>query len=577
MKTNMFGNSGPDMKAPLTCSDFKGKVLRQYGPTDSIREAVALAVEDVWPAPAFRENQQEAVVDVLMALYVEDNDVVLLNAPTGAGKSLILYAVMAVVEALDDKDSFFTTPLNALIDQVDDDDFIADEIISLKGKNNYDCIHPHDRGTPVDKAVCQRVSDFDCEYKSKCEYYGRKDRAQFESEVVTNLSYLMANSMIPDAVDSKFQPREVLEVDECQNIEDFAIQFVGFTVSSRAIPVVYDEISRPPRTDDAEKLAEWLESDVMVEVRRKLDEYEGFAELSEEQADNRDKLENFAQRCTNFLHDVKDHHWVAERDVDDGKFTVKFNPIFVGRFLGNYLWGQGHKVVMSSATMPRGDFLKEVGLDSHDVAEVNVPSTFPPERRPVITDHAVGKMTYHERDKTIPKMASKIAEMARHHEGERGFIHCHAYSIMENIYDALPADVKARTTKQDPDAREQSLRNWLDSDDQVFLSVAMDEGISLDGDKARWQVVAKAAYPNMSDARVEYRMDKNTMGGADWNWYSGKAAVNLQQAVGRGMRSKDDYCHTYILDTSAVTLIERNKHLFEDWFLSAVDVTPNIE
>jgi len=106
---------------------------------------------------------------------------------------------------------------------------------------------------------------------------------------------------------------------------------------------------------------------------------------------------------------------------------------------------------------------------------------------------------------------------------------------------------------------------------QVFLSVAMDEGISLDDDLARWQVVAKCAYPHMKDERVAYRMDDDTMGGAQWNWYASKAAVNLQQAAGRAVRSKEDWAATYILDDSAVTLIDRNKHLFEDWFLDAVD------
>jgi hypothetical protein len=37
------------------------------------------------------------------------------------------------------------------------------------------------------------------------------------------------------------------------------------------------------------------------------------------------------------------------------------------------------------------------------------------------------------------------------------------------------------------------------------------------------------------------------------------------------MRSKEDWCASYILDDSAVSLIKRNKRLCEDWFLEAVD------
>jgi Rad3-related DNA helicase len=60
----------------------------------------------------------------------------------------------------------------------------------------------------------------------------------------------------------------------------------------------------------------------------------------------------------------------------------------------------------------------------------------------------------------------------------------------------------------------------------------------------------------------------------DWNWYASKAVVNLQQAVGRGTRSKTDFCLTYILDKSAVQLIEKNEWQFEDWWLDALDVAP---
>lgn len=612
-----------ETQPPLQADEFKSHIVQEYAEQASsvgIEACIGEAVDAVWPAPGYRAHQKEAVVDILKNLYVDDRDVVTLSAPTGAGKSLILHAAMAVIANEFDRNSFFTTPLNALIDQVDNDEFIEDEVLTLKGKNNYQCVHSQDRGAPVDKAVCQRVSDFDCEYKEQhheqggCPYYGRKHAAKMHPEVVTNLSYLMANSMIPE--EYGLSSRELVTIDECQSIEDFALGFVEVVVIQRSVPVVWDLIPDPPATDNVEQLAEWLENDVLPPVRRKLDEYEGLAELTEEQSDNQEQLERFAQKCHNLAQDVRDNHWVANREVDDefsdsssesvqsdstsssrADFKVEFRPIYIGRFLERFLWSQGHKVILSSATIPKGGFLEEIGLDDRQVGEVEVPSTFPVERRPVYTDATVGKMNYKNRDQTIPKMARKIGDIADHHNDgnpHRGFVHCHSYKIAERIYKAMPRDVQARTRIQDGDNREESLEDWLDApvdetglrggynkyqDDgrnkggQVFLSVAMDEGISLDDWRARWQVVAKAAYPYMGKEakRTNYRVNELN----DWVWYSGKAAINLQQAVGRGMRSKDDWCHTYILDESAATLIERNKHLFEDWFLDAVDVAAN--
>jgi len=585
----MFGeNSRDDPDMPVTADEFKQSLTSYDG--DSYREQIGSAVDVVWPAPGYREHQRETVVDVVEKLYIEDNDVCLLSAPTGAGKSLLIYAVATIVKEVVGRRAFTTTPLNTLIDQIGNDEFL-DDVITVKGRNNYSCVHPQDAGAPVDEAICQRDSNFECDYKQQshrnggCPYYGRVYEAQTNPNVVTNLSYLMANSMIPDVADAGFASRELLAVDECQNIEDFVLMFVGFTVGPHTVPIDWDKVSRMPGENASqERVIEWLRDEVHKVVTEKLNELsakeDSFA-MSQKEKDQLDDLRRFNQRLSKFMSDVQNNHWAMEHDSFSGERKIEFKPIFVGRFLKDYLWSQGNKILCASATIPPS-FTEEVGLDDLDVGRVDVPSTFPPERRPIITSESVGKMSYYERDKTLPKMADMIADIADLWDGHKGFVHCHSYSIADKIYQRLPYDVQKRTRLQDNDDREGSLRDWMDAPvnqegtrnsegGQVFLSVAMDEGISLDDDLARWQVVAKAAYPHMKDERVDYRMDDNTMDGADWPWYSAKAAINLQQAVGRGMRSKDDWCATYLLDDSLLTLLDRNEWLFEDWFLDAVD------
>jgi len=246
--------------------------------------------------------------------------------------------------------------------------------------------------------------------------------------------------------------------------------------------------------------------------------------------------------------------------------------VAASRPLGS-LWSQSEKIVLSSATIPKGDFIDNIGLDDKDVYNVSVESTFPKERRPVITTEMVGKMTRGERNETIPEMAERIGDIADAHSGENGFVHCNSYRIAERLYDHMSLDVQDRTRIQDQEDREGSFEDWLDSDKQIFLSVAMDEGISLDDEKARWQVVAKASYPFMGDERVSYRV--NELG--HWDWYANQAIINLQQAVGRGMRSKDDYCATYLLDESFKSLIDRNGRLFEDWFMESIDCENDLQ
>jgi len=70
----------------------------------------------------------------------------------------------------------------------------------------------------------------------------------------------------------------------------------------------------------------------------------------------------------------------------------------------------------------------------------------------------------------------------------------------------------------------------------------------------------------MNDERVKYRIEEMN----DWDWYNRKAVIQLEQAYGRAVRSKDDEAVFYILDKSAVGLIKRNREMFHDWFLEAI-------
>lgn len=550
--------------------------------------------------PSFREKQKQSIMAVMKGIENDDVDVVKLNAPTGAGKSLILYTAVVATGG----SGFITTPLNTLVDQMDTDEFMSDKVITLKGRNNYNCIHPEDKGTPVDEAICQRQSTFECDVKDKCPYYGRKARALDHPTVVTNMSYLMAEGMIPDEVAETLGDRSKLVVDECQNIEDFAMSFIQFTVSQRTVPrPVWKNISIPPerREDDMEYLIEWLEDEVLTAVRNYAQELQTLTIMDTDESKELESLKQFEMRVQNFLRDVKNNEWIAEMDVDFKKNAknqrkIVFNPVFIGRFLEDLLWSRGETVILSSATIPGEGWLDEIGLGDKEVMDIKVGSMFPVDNRPVICNLDVGKMVSEysdnkdNRKENAYPMAKRIMELAIHHEGEKGFVHCRSYNIAKMLRDALLNHqsveiggkeydtrkwVNENVMMQDRYNREESLEEWINNDKQVFMSVAMDEGVDLKYDKCRWQVLAKTLYPFM-DKRMKRRKeiaDNKNKSGEFWNYYNRKAVIQLQQAYGRGVRARDDECVFYILDSSAAGnrgLIQMNAELFNEWFLEAV-------
>lgn len=576
--------------------------------SDAQSKSLEDRVVENWGAPGFRENQKEVVMRAVKHLEQDGRDGIVLSAPTGFGKSVTLHGIVKAMGC----DAFYLTPLKSLQDQLTGDDMVGGDLTEIKGRSNYDCIQP-DEDTTVDKGPCVRESGYDCEIKDECPYYAQKDSALASDITVANMSYMMAENMVPDNAERKFTDRDILIVDECQSIEDWAINFIGTTISGRNVPdMVWDNIELPPeeiaendgalaefattlsgitqaearkaikydKIDVLQVCVKWIENEVVPTVNDAILYYDQQPNLSEDAVDEQEKLQRFNGKLQRFIQDAKENHWVVDFQTDIRKnrpneSKLKFKPVKVGRFLEDMLWSRADKIILSSATVPGGDWLEEIGLGDRDLSRFNVPSTFPIENRPVITNEAVGKMTSSKRDENMGAMAKKIMELADRHEGQKGFVHCRGYNYINKLKRWYRNNghrdfYKERIMEQDRYNREESLQNWMDSDTQIFLSVSMDEGIDLDGDKCRWQVLMKALFPFMGDKRVSYRVNQMN----DWNWYYAKAAIQIQQAYGRGVRSEEDWCNFYILDKSASDMVTNRKGLFEDWFLDAVGVEP---
>jgi len=533
------------------------------------------AFERAFPAPEPRQFQKEVVKEALKAYLVDDKDVVMIDAPPGFGKSITIYTILRMLNG----DSYYCTPLKSLQEQLVEDDLIGGGVVEIMGRNNYPCILPDaDENTTVENAKCQRESEWECDIKSQCPYYAQKANSIASKISVMNLAYMMNVPMTPEVDDGTFCPRDVMVVDECQGLDDWAMTQIGVTVSQNKVPdEVWSKIRLPPEDDreDYDTMVRWLEDTVLPEARSHR-EYIEATTMTKDEVDEATDLDNFIDKIENFLDDHEDNHWTLTYDYQinknaDNKAIWEFKPIKVGRFLDELVWRNCGKVLLSSATIPKGDWLSEVGLQDADVRRLSLPSTFPVKNRPIITSEAVGKMTYSEKDETMPKMVNKIKAIAEHHEGEKGIIHCRGYNYIsmfkhhckkEGIFSWFKNNVHV----QDRYDREGSLEEWVNNDKQVFLSVNMAEGIDLKGDKCRWQVLLKASYPYMGDRRVEYRVKEMN----DQDWYNQQAVIQIEQAYGRAVRSDEDEAVFYILDESAVNLLNYSEKLFHDWFLEAV-------
>jgi len=537
--------------------------LAEAAPPQSVKPS---RLFEEFPAPSFRGAQKTALEDI-QAAFESGNDVVLVRAPTGSGKSLLARSIMGCARDLQDADAaqvtgaYYTTPQVSQLDDVAVDSLL-DDLNVIRGKGNYSCILPGEHDTPVNQAPCAREKGFDCTVKHRCPYYSDRAIASGQPLAAMTLAYFMQT-----AGSDVFGMRDVVVIDEAHGLAEWAEMYATIELTPSRVPV-WNDIDVPDITgghDRIERAVGFAQRLSKVCSHAK-DELTGKPELTPEEVARRDRLNELVSELDWFIEDYQDPEspttWVVDQPGGDGT-AVTIKPLDPARYLHHTVWDRGEKFALLSATILHKDaFCRQVGLDPSRVALVDVEHTFPVENRPLY-DVTQGKMTFEHREETIPKIARLIVRLMAHHPDEKGIVHAHSYSIAEQLADRLTAfGVGPRIRVHDTDNRDAELDAWkASSDPELFVSVKMEEALDLKGNLARWQVLCKAPYLNTSDSRVARRLEDG-----QWAWYHRSALRTVIQACGRVVRAPDDYGATYLADSSLLDLFDRAKADTPPWF-----------
>ena len=535
-----------------------------------------------FPAPSFRGAQERALADVRDA-FAAGNDVVLVRAPTGSGKSLLARAVMGSAREVADAapseptDAYYTTPQVSQLDDVASDDLLEDLKV-IRGKSNYDCVLPGEHDTPVDRAPCARERGFDCSIKHRCPYFSDRAIASSGRFAAMTLAYFMRT-----AGSEVFRKRDVVVIDEAHGLAEWAEMYATIDLSPERVPV-WDDVGVPDVERDAgddedalDRTARFVES-LRDVAKRARDELTGRPELSREEVARRDRLGELISELGWFLEDYRDLDspttWVVDQPDGEGS-AIAIKPLDPARYLRHTVWDRGERFALLSATiLSKEAFCRGVGLDPGNVALVDVDHTFPLANRPLF-DVTRGSMTYEHRDETVPKIARLIVRLMAEHPDEKGLIHAHSYDIAGRLVERLGEfGVAARVRRHTRANRDAELEAWKASTDpEVFVAVKMEEALDLEGDLCRWQVVCKAPYRNTNDSRVARRLADG-----QWAWYHRTALRTVIQACGRVVRAPDDYGVTYLADDSLLDLFDRAAADTPSWFRDQIDAmtTPDL-
>lgn len=512
-------------------------------------------VSSLFPFPSFRQYQRSALEDAIQALDAGKS--VLLDLPTGIGKSPINIALCNHVGS-----AYYTTPQRELRSQLQDDADLQEYYHVLEARADYIC---GETGANCDECEFYNDPDLSCNERGvDCTYMEEIVDTMRADVAVLTMSRLLISGQKEYA--QFLEPRDLLIVDEAQSLEDQTASMhanIELTVDQcpeETYGMIVEEIHEP----DEGVITQHDIWDDIVQIHQRIngfvDHYKDDINRQEDVINAKSTLSKMEQL---FRETRNDRDWVVNL-INENEMELK--PVEVDWFLRSNFWSMTDQVVLSTATVPyRGDeerWLSMLGLNPDDFEIISRPSPFPPTNRLIHTMTEICKMSQEQEDHW-EEVLETLDGHAKKHAGTKGLVHTASYERANDLVEDAQDYPNLRDNMIADEQGESLIEEWQESDCDIFCSPATTEGVSLDDDMCRWQVLLKVPYPHPDDSRIQYMLDQDR-----WYWYNQKAAVSVLQSVGRAVRSEDDHAEFYVYDASFEDV--RRSVTFPDWFNESI-------
>ena len=554
-----------------------------------------------------RDGQRNAVNQILEAFIDERMQNVILNAPTGAGKSIIGAVTAEALTAIKGgsseaiKSSISLTATNVLAKQYNDTFKKIGEqskYIMIKGASNYDCSvlsHP-DRQENAESCawytMVQSGSEFEDvihQHCNKCEYLDVKKKKNTVRHVTTNYSYFFIDRMYT----GKFEDRDLVVWDEAHLLNDLFSEHNAIYFSQKRMQNMAQEIADTVQITNLEisKLLLSIADDCGKKGKINEKNYEAYLNaltkvyryakeqgtikaeraLRSGQMSTYSKLSRFVKKYEGLVCRIDDffkygYDHVFEYKEDEAAVSVK--PVFVGTMM-EALQASDRNLFMS-ATLSAEFLTTTLMLDKAKTKFIKLDPTFPKENKEVIFfDPLSLSYTSLQNPDVVKALRRNVAKIVHKHavdKGERGIILASSFKLQNEIVDELKSSKDFSKYKLFAQYQGENLEHILsafkayEGGPAVLISPSIFEGVDLPGDLSRFQIVVKAPFPSLGDKRMKFIMDKYP------ELYEEITRMKIVQGAGRSVRSINDHATTYILDKNAVRLMTSSKNIWKDEF-----------
>lgn len=485
---------------------------------------------------SFRKGQDEAI----MSLFTSEKRFSLESASTGAGKSLINFALARMRGGR----ALYLVATKSLQTQLMPD-FSSIGLVDIRGHSNYPCASTSydDLGEFLDLECTAKQSN------RQCLYWDQDVPACLDSDlVVTNYHHWvqLRKSDDPDRL-GKF---DLLILDEAHAVPDILVDLLSINLSPRIVRQ-WLNMSLPSAESPIPTWIAWAKE--ARDVAR-----DKYRELSKQSKDERGRENKELIKLVKLGKDLSrlaeiDRHnipWVCQKTSPG----VCLSPVWASPYAEEFLFRGIPRVVLSSATLSPlvGNYL---GIPKSNSDYHEVDSHFDPRRRPVIyvpTVRVDYRMTEGHKRILMRNLNSIVADRL----DRKGLIHTVSYAYQQMVAERFqPAELLLTHNKRN---LQDVLSRYRRSQDPVVLaSPAVKEGYDFVDDSCRYQFILKVPFIDSRDPLTAARKK------LDKSYSSYVVATSIHQMIGRPVRSTNDWAETIILDDHWGDYFHKSPHFPE--------------
>ena len=480
----------------------------------------------------WRTNQAEAFNN-LIAL---DDRFIMQICPTGFGKSLTYMTAALAIPGR----TIILTSTKGLQSQLLRDFGGIKGVTDIRGKGNYKCvIEPN---TTCDSGPCSIGSKCVLKDSGGCIYYDKYKEALNAKVVITNYAYWMTMGEYGQGL-GKYS---LMILDEAHSAPDHLTSHMEVNLRRSNVEERKLNLDKIPSNHDS--MRTWAiglleEIDYMIRSMK-----EGGRDSNRRSIIKLLSLKSKMQRLSNMRND-----WVWEDDGD----CVTLSPVWPSPYSEAKLFMGVPKVLFTSATcIPKTANMLGVENDNLHVEEY--PHSFPLRNRMLYHIPTI-RLNFRTGKMEMRQWTSRIDQIIRGRLDRKGIIHTISYGRRDTVmigsrFNSHMVSHKRRDT-------EAVVRKFKMSEPPLILvSPSMSTGWDFPDDQCRYQIIGKIPYPNTTGKIMKARTE------TDREYTSYVAMQQLVQACGRGVRSKEDWCETFVIDDNIKWFLPTYKSMAPEWF-----------